>query len=134
MYVRNCLKCGNEFTAVRHTAKYCGATCRKRGERGTAVVHADTSSKQSKPVDDVPKIVADTREVLAAAGKLDHPLGDTALILARSLTEAGTQSGLAAASKELRAVLAELLGDVRPAADPVDELRARRDVKRSAAG
>lgn len=127
MYTKQCATCGNAFTASRKDGKYCGPTCRKRKQRRIPVVKAQTGA-------DVPKVVADTEAVLAAAGKLDHPLGDTALILARSLAEAGTQSGLAAASKELRAVLAELLGDVRPAADPVDELKARRDVKRSAAG
>ena len=31
-----CVECGREFTAVRSTARYCGATCRKRASRGSA--------------------------------------------------------------------------------------------------
>jgi len=31
-----CVECGREFAAVRSTARYCGATCRKRASRGSA--------------------------------------------------------------------------------------------------
>jgi hypothetical protein len=50
--------------------------------------------------------------------------------MARSVFDTG--GGLAALSKELRAVMAAALLNAAVAANPLDELRARRDAKRRA--
>ena len=58
-------------------------------------------------------------------------LGQVALLLAERMCEFDTGSGTAALSKELRAVMVAAVQGAPAAADPVDELRARRDRKRS---
>lgn len=84
--------------------------------------------KRTRP----PKITrgAATRAELEAAGRLDSMLGQVALLLAERMCEFDTGSGTAALSKELRAVMATAVQGAPAAADPVDELRARRDRKR----
>jgi len=57
-------------------------------------------------------------------------LGQMALLFAERMCEFDTGSGTAALSKELRAVMAAAVQGAPAAADPVDELRARRDRKR----
>lgn len=76
-------------------------------------------------------LVKATRLELEGAGKVDTMLGQEALTLAKQLSASGTM-GLAAFSRELRAVMAALVGAQADAGagDLVDELRARRDAKR----
>lgn len=119
-----CAACGVAFEAQRATAKYCGATCRKRGNRrGEVVVLAAAP---------VVGLVEATRGELAAAGRLDTVLGQQALTLAERITNPrDTGSAIAALSRELSRVMAEAVKGAA-AADPLDELRARRDRIRSA--
>lgn len=74
-------------------------------------------------------------ETLARIGKLESPLGATAIVLAARL-DAGTDPGsaMAAMSKELRAAMTELMRSAPAAADPVDELRQRRKRRIAGAG
>jgi hypothetical protein len=70
---------------------------------------------------------------LQAAGRADTALGQQALALAERVNNPrDTGSAIAALSKELRAVMVEALKGAEVAADPLDELRARRDRIRSA--
>lgn len=129
---RECDVCGVTYEAKRKTSRYCSTKCRTRASR----TRADGGVVASLVVPPSPRVgglVPALTEELDAAGKLDSTLGQQALELARSI-EAGreTGSGVAALSKELRAVMAEALSDVVQAADPLDELRARRDAKRDA--
>lgn len=72
---------------------------------------------------------------LQDADRLDTVLGQQALALAAQIVSPfQTGAGVASLSKELRAVMAEAMRGVAAAADPVDELRRRRDAKRAAAG
>lgn len=60
-------------------------------------------------------------------------MGQQALALARRLDDGGTaDTAFAAIAKELRTTLAEALKTATVAADPVDELRARRERRRFA--
>lgn len=75
-------------------------------------------------------VVAAVWRELAAAGQAETPLGRLALLLAARLgSPADTGSATAALSKELRAVVAAALAAAPAAADPVDELRARRNAR-----
>lgn len=67
---------------------------------------------------------------LSAAGRLDTYLGQQALMLADRIgSSMDTGSSVAALSRELREVMAKALDGVKVAADPLDELRARRAAK-----
>jgi hypothetical protein len=77
-------------------------------------------------------LVAAVVAELTAAGREGSALGVQAIHLAQrlDLSRFDTGGGLAALSKELRAVMAAALQNAAVAADPVDELKARRDAKR----
>ncbi len=138
-----CEACGKTFEARRSTAKFCGATCRKRKERGNAAP-ARKAAEARPPVrlvasEGLPAQVAGqpvveaVRKELEAADRLDTALGQQAVRLAERLhSEYDTGSAVASVSRELRAVMAEALKDAGAAADPVDELAQRR--QRKAAG
>jgi hypothetical protein len=68
---------------------------------------------------------------LTATGCDGSSLGAQAIQIARRMTnQFDTGSAFAALSKELRSVMAQAMAGATPAADPLDELRARRDAKR----
>lgn len=73
------------------------------------------------------------RAELAELDRQDTPLGRTALALAARL-DAGQDSGasMAALAKQLRETLSAATDGAKVAADPLDELRRRREAKRGA--
>ena len=75
-----------------------------------------------------------TLAVLQQAGKAGTPAGEVLLVLARRLDGSTGELGssLASLAREFRAALAEVTRDVRPVANPLDELRVARE--RRAAG
>lgn len=76
-----------------------------------------------------------TARQLREAERFDTVLGQQALALARRIeSPMETGASVASMSKEFRAVMVEALDGVNVAADPLDELRLRRDRRRSAAG
>lgn len=86
-----------------------------------------------RPADVPAGVVAAVTADLGAAGRTVSPAGQCALALAARI-DAGVDSGASMASmvRELRAALADALRDAAVSADPVDELKAKRD--RRAAG
>jgi hypothetical protein len=70
------------------------------------------------------------REELERIGKAATPMGATAMRLAGRL-DAGDDPGsaMAAMARELRLTLAELSAHAPAVADPVDELRRRREAR-----
>jgi len=74
------------------------------------------------------------RAELEAAGRVDTYLGRAALALAVRIDESTAVMGFAALVKELRATMQAATEGVVVAADPIDELRARRDRIYEAAG
>lgn len=133
---RKCIQCGTYFEAAR-SATSCSAKCRMRKSRGSApaailpddLVDGISSSKRIG----VFKAVSNELE---RAGKVETSLGQAALHLALLLEncQADTVSGVASLSKELRSVMAQALGGSAAAVDDLDELRGRRDRKRTASG
>jgi hypothetical protein len=78
-----------------------------------------------------------TLSELEAHGLVDSRIGQQALALAEKMTGAfDTGSAKAALSKELDRLVDKALASVTKAADPVDEMKARRDAirNRAAAG
>ena len=74
-------------------------------------------------------VVATVTAELTAAGMLDSHQGQAALLLARQM-ESGDDTGAALAQmvRQLTATMASALASAEPAAaDPVDELRSKRE-------
>jgi len=79
------------------------------------------------------ELVAVTARELDAVGRLESVAGQLALELAyRVASPYETGAAVAALAKQLHLTMTEALGGVAKAADPLDEIRARRDRKRSA--
>lgn len=130
---RECASCGGSLEAKRSHARFCNATCRKRSWRMS--VPAEVPAEAAAPSPEAAAVVEVTRRQLEAAGQVETVLGRQALVLAGRLgSTRETGSAVAAVSRELRAVMAEAMRGIAAEADPLDDLRARRDRKRAAAG
>ncbi len=124
---RECDACGTEYEAQRKTSRYCSTRCRMRASRRIEAPVAAESPGSGE-------LVEALRRELADAGRLDTALGQQALALAVKLASPfDTGSAMAAVSRELRAVREEALRGAEHVADPLDELRLRRDAKRAGA-
>jgi hypothetical protein len=78
-------------------------------------------------------LVEAIRRELEEAERVDTVLGQQALELAgRIVSPLSTGASVATLSRELRTVMAEATAGAVLAADPLDELRLRRDTKRNA--
>lgn len=127
---RSCTVCGTGFEAQRPQAKYCSAKCRMRKARGHETADTEPAPEADRPVSGL--IDAVTAE-LEAADRLNSVAGQHALELAKRIVNApGMNTGVAALSKQLQAVLAEAVKGASQQVNPLDELRARRDRKRVA--
>lgn len=131
MFTRACDACGDEYEAKRQNSRFCSGRCRKRSHRGASAKPAEVVSLDTYEPGDVE---AATAVALAAVDLVDSVRGRAALALARRL-DAGkdTGAGMASLVKQLEATVDTALSSVQTEADPLDELRARRDSKRSAA-
>jgi hypothetical protein len=122
--MRPCDVCGKPYEAKRPNSRFCGASCRKRNERNPATVAEVVPLEPEQPAG----LVEATRRELEAADRLDTVLGHQALELARRIVSPmSTGSSVATLSRELRTVMTEATAGAVLAADPLDELRARRD-------
>ena len=127
---RQCDSCSVDYEAQRASSRFCSARCRNRGSRSPT----KPARASVVPVTDPATsglLIATARE-LEAAGCLDSVLGHVAVELVRRIINpAETGSAVAALAKQLRDTLAAALeGSVVVEADPLDELRSRRDHKR----
>ena len=123
---KQCAVCSDPFEAKRNTAKYCSRRCSVR-----AVRQPKPESAGQMPVDPDSELWTATLNELAAAGRTASASGQAALLLARRLDSQMTETGssVAAMVREHRAALADALKGVRAEANPLDELRARRERK-----
>jgi len=130
---RHCDECGHCYTARRASSRFCGDTCGKRSQRARAAgipFLAVTSDDLGAP----PSLLVEavTRE-LDEVGRFGTVAGQAALLLAgRIASRRETGAATAALARELSTTMDRALGGVAKAADPLDEIRARRDRKRSA--
>lgn len=130
--MRKTCECGTEFEAKRAAAKYCSERCKKRAQRrpgGTRTAKVVTLPPAA-PVSSG-SLAAATEAELDRAGRLGSAVGQAALALARRIDASHGETGSALASlvREHRATLAEAVKDAEVAADPLDELRSRRERK-----
>lgn len=137
-----CAQCGRPFVGKRSTAKYCSTRCRTAATRarqtGSAVVPVSLVTPPEPPADDDDPpaesgIVKAAREELDAAGVLNTPLGQAAMLLAARLTNPfETGSAIASLAKQWQAQHEAALSSVKRA-DHMDEVTRRRDEKLRAA-
>lgn len=128
--IRSCDVCTADYEAKRANSRFCSDSCRKRNQRSPV----KSTGKPAEPgAEGASSSVLDaTRVELERAQRVDTALGQQALEIARRMgSPFETGSGVASLSRELRAVMSAALEGVQGALDPVDELRARRDRKRS---
>lgn len=133
---KQCASCASEWEAKSAKAKYCSDRCRVRAyERRKA--GTDSQTGQVVPLEpqqpSTESLVAATRAELEHTGRVDTALGQSALALAQRVDAGSSEPGssFAALVREHRAVLAEAVKDAETAADPLDEVRARRERKRA---
>jgi hypothetical protein len=133
MEPRTCDVCGDPFVAVRENARFCSARCRKRHSRNPDDVVPTVIRAAPLVEGEVSSIEEATRAQLEAVDRARSPLGQIALLLARRLDENRRESGMgvAAVVREHSRVLADAVRGASAAADPVDQLRVRRDRKRA---
>ncbi len=130
---RQCESCGRSYAARRPSSRFCSGTCGKRSQRATAAgmpLRAPASDDLGAPPSLLVEVVS--RE-LDEVGRLGSVAGQMAVLLAQRIaSRRETGAATAALAKQLHLTMTEALGGVAKAADPLDEIRARRDRKRSA--
>ena len=133
---RNCAVCNESFDAKRPQAKYCSTRCRTRASRAGLASNRNPAAVAPMVTRETSGLLDAVQAELEAAGKVNTVAGQHALELASRIVNApGMNTGVAALSKQLQNVLAEALrGAASAQANPLDELKKRRDRKRTAAG
>ena len=139
---KQCAVCPAEFEAKRASARYCSERCKKRAQRAPdrTAAAAQPGKAPGLPAALAPGgLTAATTAKLDAAGRLDGPEGQAALILACRIDlspfSAETGASVAALVRQLHATLAEALAGATKTGDPVeDELRTARERRRALAG
>lgn len=126
---RACDSCGTDYEAKRPTSRYCSTKCRNRAARAGVSkprIHAESSD----PIVITTTVADQVRRELGQI--LESSAGQMALSLAHRLDAAvDTGSAMAAVARELRTIMGELLGTVADVADPIDELKAARERRRT---
>lgn len=124
---RTCEACSAPYEASRPTARFCSERCKKRVQRGQVPFAVAPPTARASGTES--GTAARVRAELDAAGRLETYLGAAALALAERIDESTAVMGFAALVKELRSTMDAAMAGVQQAADPVDELRSRRDRK-----
>lgn len=134
--------CRRSIEGKRSGARFCSDTCRKRSRRraepAVVVELGGDEGGDEKPLATgsaprEPEIVAVYRSALVDAGRLETPLGQHVLVLARKMVGAAeTGSGVAALSRQLDAVFDKAMKGVARG-DSLDEFTKRLQAKRAAA-
>lgn len=89
--------CGTGFDARNPRAKYCSDRCRKRAQRGGDVV-ALPAPVPDEPAELVGGVERTTRATLTEAGRIETPMGQACLALARRIDFPGLDTGSALAA------------------------------------
>lgn len=127
-----CGSCGGNFESKTSRAKYCKDSCRAKAHRsknGAAPIlrPVSTSAPDQVVADGIVSVVEST---LINAGRLNTPMGQLCMVLARQINSgAESAAGMSSLSKELSARLGEALAGAEQAGDIVDELRAKRALR-----
>jgi len=131
---RQCDSCREDYEAARASSRFCSPRCRVRSSRSPAKAVGAPTAPLSDPA--TSGLLIATRRELDAAKCLDTALGQLAIEVATRIVNPGeTGASVAALVKQLRETMtAALDGSEVVVADPLDELRNRRDRKRRVSG
>jgi hypothetical protein len=132
---RPCDVCGESYEAKRATSKYCSDRCKMRKARG-AVTAAEAESIPTLVPDHTEGPVTESALVtLRAAERVDSPLGQAALALARRVDlNRDTGAGLAALVKQFEATLGAATANVKSEQSALDKRRDELAARRAARG
>jgi hypothetical protein len=130
---RKCDHCGSRYTTKSQLSRYCTAACRNTAYRSRK---AGAGSPQPAPDTDQGLVERETRVELARLGGTGTPMGAVAVALARRVDGAAGEAGssVAALARELRMTLGVVAEASKVEADPIDELRQRREERLRGAG
>lgn len=128
MISKVCDGCGQRFEAIKPQRRWCSDSCGRRARRQNPAGAPQPLRPVPTPTDGGIDLLGAVRAELGPL--IETPMGKLAENLAERLTGAGSPSGAAAISRELRNVLASIRSHPADADDPLDELRNRRDRKR----
>lgn len=118
---RTCQACGKEFEG-RSNAKTCSDACRKRRLRNPKIAESEPSDALIEAVE----------SELSKHGALDSRPGQQAIQLAKMMSgKFAMATGVASISKELDRMIRVAIEESAVVADPLDELRKRREAKRA---
>jgi len=132
----SCAGCGLSLASSRADAVYCGDTCKRRAQRQQrAAKRLDIAPERSETPKAAPEstLVESVCAELVEADRLNTSAGQVALELAvRMANRKELGSSVASLAKQFGEAMTKALAGVAVAADPLDEIRARRDAKRNA--
>lgn len=131
-----CEGCGDAMPDAQNpNRRWCSDRCRKRASRaGISSSRTSPARPPAAPLREVSGLLDAVTAELTAAERINTVGGQLAIELARRIADAPPMNtGVAALSKQLTAVMAQALTGAKPTRDPVDELKKRRDRKRRAA-
>jgi signal transduction histidine kinase len=125
---RACDQCGADYDAKRPSSRFCSARCRNRHSRAAGSRPKATKVPNEAPAEQPPDTAIADHVARELGDQANTAAGQMAVALARRLdANIDTGSAMAAVARELRTLMTEVLGTQPQAADPIDELRARRD-------
>ena len=125
--MRACDVCGAAYQPKRPTSKYCGTRCRTRASRAGGMVGLPGPAEAEGGGATTGRV----RAALQSAGRDETWLGTAALALAEQIDGARSPMGLTSLVKQLQATMDAALEGALVKRDELDEVRARRDRKRS---
>lgn len=124
-----CEQCSGKFLKRTADQRFCSAKCRKAAfvhrQQSAGTVTERVESPSGRPKSTFDAVLAE----LTTAERADSYLGRAALALAQRIDASTAVMGFAALVKELRSTMDAALVGVARVADPLDELRTRRDRK-----
>lgn len=127
--VRSCDACRKPYEAKRGNSRYCSAACRQRAHRSPEpIVTPVTDLPVTVVVTQPGSLTEATERALAAAGMVDSPDGQAALLLARRLDGSAmdTGSSIAAMVREHAVRVKAAVDAGKVSDDPLDQLADRR--------
>lgn len=128
---RSCDVCGVPYEAKRASSRYCSTRCRTRASRGQVVPLAQRPTPTPVPAAAAGAVERSTAATLENVGRLDTPLGQACIVLARRLDSPGADTGsaMAAVAGRLETMLASATKGAGAATAPQqlrDQLAERR--------
>lgn len=126
-----CAFCGVEFAAVRSTARFCSAACRRRAHDAKSANAAPVIVIGSaNPLGSVPAVVQAIEKLVETHPSASDADREIALRLAWALSEPQGGASLAMVARQLQSTIARIETNA-PTGSQLDAIKARAAVKRA---